>query len=218
MTGTPQGGVISPLLANLFLHVVFDKWMEKHHPEKPFERYADDIVVHCKTEKQALFILKVIKERMQSCYLELHPQKTKVVNLRGDSIGNYPKKYDFLGFSIKPTGVKTKQGVKSLPGTYVSIKSRSGILSKFSSWAIHKRRKSIELLAKELNPMLRGIINYYHKFENGSMRYVWNQLNARLLKWVKWEKVLYKYTAIRWLKTKYKESPDLFAHWRLVYP
>ena len=63
MTGTPQGGVISPLLANLFLHVVFDKWMDKHHPEKPFERYADDIVVHCKTEKQALFMLKVIKVR-----------------------------------------------------------------------------------------------------------------------------------------------------------
>jgi len=81
LTGTPQGGVISPLLANLFLHVVFDKWMEKHHPEKPFERYADDIVVHCKTEKQAIFMLKVIKARMQSCQLELHPLKTKIVNL-----------------------------------------------------------------------------------------------------------------------------------------
>lgn len=218
MTGTPQGGVISPLLANLFLHVVFDKWMDNNHPEKPFERYADDIVVHCKTEKQAIFMLKVIKERMQNCHLELHPQKTKIVNLRGESTGIYPKKYDFLGFSIKPTGVKTKKGVKSLPGTFVSIKSRTEILSTFSSWLIHKRRKPIELLAKELNPMIRGIINYYHKFENGSMRYVWNQLNARLLKWVKWEKGMYKYAAIRWLKTKYKECPDLFAHWRLVYP
>jgi len=184
-TGTPQGGVISPLLANIFLHVVFDGWMEKNHPEKPFERYADDIVVHCKTEKQALFMLKVIKERMQKCKLQLHPLKTKIVNLRGEAIASYPKKYDFLGFSIKPTGVKTKQGIKSLPGTYVSIKSRAGILSKFSSWSILKRRKPLELIAKELNPMIRGMINYYHKFENGSMRYVWNQLNARLLKWVK---------------------------------
>ena len=173
-TGTPQGGVISPLLANIFLHVVFDGWMEKNHPEKPFERYADDIVVHCKTEKQALFMLKVIKERMQKCKLQLHPLKTKIVNLRGEAIASYPKKYDFLGFSIKPTGVKTKQGIKSLPGTYVSIKSRAGILSKFSSWSIHKRRKPLELIAKELNPMIRGMINYYHKFENGSMRYVWN--------------------------------------------
>ena len=218
VTGTPQGGVISPILANIFLHVVFDGWMEKHHPEKPFERYADDIVVHCKTEKQANFMLKVIKERMHKCKLKLHPQKTKIVNLRGESKAIYPKKYDFLGFSIKPSGVKTKAGVKSLPGTYVSIKSRASILSKFGSWTIHKRRKPIELLAKELNPMIRGIINYYHKFENSSMRYVWNQLNARLLKWVKWEKGLYKYAAIRWLKAKYKESPSLFAHWRLVYP
>jgi RNA-directed DNA polymerase len=185
ITGTSQGGVISPLLANLFLHVVFDKWMEKYHPEKPFERYAYDIVVHCKTEKQTLFKLKAIRERMQRCLLELHPHKTKIVNLREESIGIYPKKYDFLGFSIKPTGVKTKQGVKSLPGTFVSIKSRTGILSKFRSWSIHKRRKPIEMLAKELIPMIRGIINYYHKIENGSMRFVWNQLNARLLKWVK---------------------------------
>ena len=142
-------------------------------------------MVHCKTEKQALFMLKVIEERMQSCHLELHPQKTKIVNLRGESIRVYPKKYDFLGFSIKPTGVKTKKGVKSLPGTFVSIKSRTEILNEFCSWSIHKRRKPIELIAKELNPKIRGIINYYHKFDNGSMRYVWNQLNVRLLKWVK---------------------------------
>ncbi len=106
---------------------------------------------------------------MQSCHLELHPQKTKIVNLRGESIGIYPKKYDFLGFSIKPTSVKTRKGVKSLPGTFISIESRTGILRKFNSWSIHKMRKPIELLAKELNLMIRGIINYYHKFENGSM-------------------------------------------------
>lgn len=218
VTSTPQGGVISPLLANLFLHVVFDKWMEINHPEKPFERYADDIVVHCKTEKQALFMLKVLRARMIVCHLELHPLKTKIVNLRGKSEKSYPKKYDFLGFCIKPVGVITTKGVKSLPGTYVSINSRVGILRKFKSWKIHMRRRPIEQIALELNPMIRGIINYFHKFENGSMRYVWNQLNARLLKWVKWEKGLYKYAAIRWLKAKYKENPTLFAHWRLVYP
>jgi len=218
VTGTPQGGVISPLLANLFLHVVFDKWMEINHPEKPFERYADDIVVHCKTEKQALFMLKVLRARMIVCHLELHPLKTKIVNLRGKSEKSYPKKYDFLGFCIKPVGVITTKGVKSLPGTYVSINSRVGILREFKSWKIHMRRRPIEQIALELNPMIRGIINYFHKFENGSMRYVWNQLNARLLKWVKWEKGLYKYAAIRWLKAKYKENPTLFAHWRLVYP
>lgn len=216
--GTPQGGVISPLLANIFLHVVFDKWMEKNHPEKPFERYADDIIVHCKTEKQTMYMLRIIKLRMLSCGLQLHPKKTRIVNLRGEAEAKYPKKYDFLGFSIKPNGLKTKQGIKAIPGTYVSIKTRAAILSKFQNWSIHKRRKSIELIAKELNPMIRGIINYFHKFESDSMRYVWNQLNARLLKWVKWEKGLYKYAAIKWLKIKYKESPELFAHWRWVHP
>ena len=160
LKGTPQGGVISPLLANLFLHVAFDQWMGKHHPEKPFERYADDIVVHCKTEKQALFMLKMIKQRIKNCKLELHPQKTKIVNLRGTAQAKYAKKYDFLGFSIKPWGVKTSKGVKALPGTFVSIKSRTSILEKVKSWSIHKRRKPLEMIAKELNPMLQGIINY----------------------------------------------------------
>ncbi|MEM0578817.1 reverse transcriptase domain-containing protein, partial [Flavobacterium polysaccharolyticum] len=96
LSGTPQGGVISPLLANLFLHVVFDKWMEKYHPEKPFERYADDIVVHSKTEKQALYLLHLITKRMQSCKLTLHPEKSKIVNLRGISIKKYPKGFDFF--------------------------------------------------------------------------------------------------------------------------
>ena len=218
LQGTPQGGVISPLLANLFLHVAFDQWMAKHHPEKPFERYADEIVVHCKTEKQSLFMLKMIKQRMMKCKLELHPQKTKIVNLRGTAQAKYSKKYDFLGFSIKPWGVKTNKGVKAMPGTFVSIKSRTSILEKVKSWSIHKRRKPLEVIAKELNPKIQGIINYYHKFESGSMRYVWNQVNTRLLKWVKWEKDLYKYAAIQWLKTKYKENPRLFAHWQWVSP
>ena len=127
LQGTPQGGVISPLLSNLFLHVAFDQWMAKYHPEKPFERYADDIVVHCKTEKQALFMLKMIEQRMRQCKLELHPQKTQIVNLRGtaQAQAKYAKKYDFLGFSIKPWGVKTIKGIKALPGTFVSIKSRT---------------------------------------------------------------------------------------------
>lgn len=216
--GTPQGGVISPLLANLYLHVAFDKWMEQNHPEKPFERYADDIIVHCKTEKQTLFMLKAIEQRMQICKLELHPLKTKIVNLRGFSDKKYPKGYDFLGFCIKPSGVKTKLGVMAMPGTFVSIKSKKSILSKMKEWNIHKRRKPIEEIAKELNPRVSGIINYYHRFENKSMRRIWHQLNIRLLKWIKWEKDLYKYAALIWLKNKYKEKPQLFAHWALVHP
>lgn len=216
--GTPQGGVISPLLANIFLHVVFDKWMEKEHPEKPFERYADDMVVHCKTEKQAQFVLRRITERFHDCRLQLHPLKTKIVNVRGKSEKKYPKAYDFLGFTIRPNSVRFNERIKTVPSIFISAKSRTGILAKFKELELHKRRKPLEELANGLRPIIRGIMNYYHKFSTGHMHYIWHQLNTRLLKWVKWEKGLYKYASIRWLKQKYKEKPRLFPHWELVHP
>jgi group II intron reverse transcriptase/maturase len=217
-TGTPQGGVISPLLANLFLHVVFDKWMDKEHPQKPFERYADDIVVHCKTEKQALYVLYLIQKRMENCHLQLHPEKSKIVNLRGFSEKKYPKGFDFLGFTIRPSSFKSKDKVKTIPSIFISQKSKNSIIAKFKTLKIHKKRKTIEQVAKEINPIIRGIINYYHKFRKSDMTNVWRQLNERLLKWVKWEKDLYKKASVRYLKTKHKENPDLFAHWSLEYP
>lgn len=218
LSGTPQGGVISPLLANLFLHVVFDKWMEKYHPEKPFERYADDIIVHCKTEKQALYLLHLIKKRMESCKLNLHPEKSKIVNLRGILEKKYSKGFDFLGFTIRPSSFKCKDKVKTIPSIFVSQKSKNSLMEKFRNLNIHKRRTSLEEIAKMINPILRGIINYYHKFRKSDLQNVWRQLNARLLKWVKWEKGLYKKASVRYLKTKHKEKPNLFLHWLLVYP
>jgi group II intron reverse transcriptase/maturase len=218
MQGTPQGGVISPLLANIFLHVVIDKWMAKHHPEKPFERYADDIVVHCKTEKQALFMLGQIKSRINDCKLELHPQKTQIINLRGKSQKRYPKGFDFLGFTIRPAGFKFKEKVKAVPGIFVSRKSRTNIMQKFRKMNIHKWRTGLEHIAQKINRVIRGIINYYHKFQRNDIREVWIQLNARLLKWVKWEKGLGKKHAKNYLRVRYKENPNLFAHWRLVHP
>lgn len=216
--GTPQGGVISPMLANIFLHISFDKWMDNNHPEKPFERYADDIVVHCKTEKQARFVLRQIKQRLTQCKLELHPLKTKIVNLRGQSQEKYPKKYDFLGFTIRPQWCKTKGRNRLLPGIFISKKSEVRIMAKFKAMQIHKRRGKLESLAQKLRPIIRGIINYYGKFSTGHLRTVLNQLNVRLIKWVKWEKKLYKMKSIYWLRNKYKEQPQLFPHWKLVKP
>jgi hypothetical protein len=92
------------------------------------------------------------------------------------------------------------------------------VLKKFNELNLHKHRTTLELIAKEINPMIEGIINYYHHFWEEDMRNVWKQLNARLLKWIKWEKDLYKKASVRYLKTKYRERPQLFAHWRLVYP
>lgn len=218
LTGTPQGGVISPLLANIFMHVCFDKWMDKHHPEKPFERYADDVVVHCKTEKQALFVLKQITARLTYCKLTVHPEKTKIVNLRGKSEKKYPKSFDFLGFTIKPSWIKVKEKGMLIPSIFISKKSQSSVLMKFRELNIHKKRKPIEVIAKELNPIIQGVINYYCKFSIAHTKQLWRQLNIRLIKWVKWEKGLYKMASIKWLQRKCKEQPRLFAHWKLVYP
>ena len=158
-SGTPQGGVISPLLANIFLHVVFDKWMEQHYNGKPFERYADDIVVHCKTERQAKFLLKEIKLRLAQCKLRVHDEKTKIVNIRGASENRYKRSFDFLGFTIQPHYTKVKGNVsKILPRSIISKRSVSSVLEKFKG--IHKRRVSVEVLARELNPVIRGVMNY----------------------------------------------------------
>ena len=218
LTGTPQGGVISPLLANIFMHISFDKWMEINHSEKPFERYADDVVVHCKTEKQAKFVLYQISQRLSKCNLTLHPDKTKIVNIRGTSEKKYPKGFDFLGFTIQPHWSKINGRMLLIPSISISTKSESSILEKFRALEIHKRRKPLESIAQELKPIIQGVINYYCKFSIGHTRYIWNQLNARLLKWVKWEKGLYKMASVRWLKKKYKELPLLFPHWKLVHP
>lgn len=218
LTGTPQGGVISPLLANIFMHVSFDKWMDNNHPEKPFERYADDVVVHCKTEKQAIFVLKQIRQRLENCKLKMHPDKTKIVNLRGISEKKYARSFDFLGFTIRPNWCRINGRMLFVPSIFISSKSESSVIKKFKSLQIHKRRKSIEEVAKELRPIIQGVINYYCKFSKGHTRFIWNQLNKRLLKWVKWERGLYKFASLQWLRKKYKERPLLFPHWELVHP
>lgn len=218
LTGTPQGGVISPLLSNLFLHIVFDKWMEKYHPEKPFERYADDIVVHCKTERQARYMKRQIRNRLLSCKLALHPEKTKIVNLRGRSEKKYPKGYDFLGFMIKPHVIQCRDKARVMPGVFISQKSKQSAFRKFRELNLHKWKRPIAELAKVLNPIIRGISNYYQKFWAGVLTHVWHQLNIRLLKWVKWEKGLYGKRAKRWLRSIYKQEPVLFLHWRWVHP
>jgi RNA-directed DNA polymerase len=216
-SGTPQGGVISPLLSNIFLHVVFDKWMEINHATKPFERYADDIVVHCKTERQAIYLLDKITHRLSVCKLEVQEAKTKIVNVRGSSDKKYKRSFDFLGFTIEPHYVRVKSGsCKILPRSVISKKSFSKVLDKFKH--IHKRRKSLEELAKELNPVIRGVINYYCHIWSYHTQELWNQVNKRLQKWVKWEKGFYKMASIKWLKKKYEERPNLFAHWKLVHP
>ncbi len=218
LTGTPQGGVISPLLANIYLHVVFDKWMEKQHPEKPFERFADDVVVHCKTEKQAKFVLWEIQNRMKGCKLTLHPVKTKIINLTGITTEKYPRKFDFLGYTFKPLWSKTKKGFHLMIAPIMSMKSRKSVIEKLRNLKIHKMRCKIEEIAEKLNPILRGVINYYCKFLPKKTNHLWYMVNLRIQKWINWQKGLSKKESVQWLRTKWKETPELFTHWKLVHP
>ncbi len=162
--GTPQGGVVSPILANLYLHYAFDLWMGREFPDIPFERYADDVICHCSSEAQALRLKDAIEQRFATCYLTLHPQKTKVAYCRDDRRQiTYPTvQFDFLGYTFKPRWVKGKSGdvfVGFNPG--ISPKSATAIRQTMRDWRLHHRSElSLEDIARRVNPVLRGWINY----------------------------------------------------------
>jgi len=221
--GTPQGGVISPLLANLFLHYAFDEWMKRNHAQNPFERYADDIVVHCRTLEEAKRLKQAIEERLKSCKLELHPEKTKIAYCRQDSQGGGADagKFDFLGYTFRPRLAKNKNGnyfVGFLPA--ISNKAVKRIRETMRSWQLEKQsRKEIDELADEINPKITGWINYYGKFYKSALTSLFASLNGRLLKWArkKYRKLgRSKLRAIKWMEKVSREQPKLFAHWGIV--
>jgi hypothetical protein len=163
-----------------------------------------------------IYLLKEITHRLDNCKLSVQKEKTRIVSLRGASEKKYKRSFDFLGFTIEPHWFRTKAGCMLLPRSVISKQAVSGVLDKFKR--VHKWRKSLEELAKELNPVIRGVINYYCKFWSYHTHTLWHQLNARLKKWVKWERRLYKKASIKWLQKKYEDRPNLFAHWKLVHP
>jgi len=221
--GSPQGSVISPLLANLFLHYAFDEWMRRTCGDIPFERYADDIVVHCRSKEQAKWIKMGIEERLKQCRLELHPDKTKIVYCK-DSFraGSYPnEQFDFLGYSFRPRRAKGRNGkffVSFLPA--VSNEAVKSIRKTIRSWRLHRMTdKSVKDLACMFNPIIRGWINYYGHFYKSALRPLLNQLNGSLQRWAmrKYKRFRHrKRRAFYWLGRIAKQMPYLFAHWRLV--
>jgi RNA-directed DNA polymerase len=187
--GTPQGGVISPLLANLYLHYAFDKWMRINQPEIRFERYADDVVVHCESYEESARIKLLIKERLATCQLTLHEEKTKIVYCKksGRDI-KYPLvSFDFLGYEFKPRRTIDWRGrifTGFNPG--ISAKSRKRINDELKRMSLHTwSTVGLERIAEVLNPKLRGWINYYGKFRKSDMDYLWSSLNLRLIKWAR---------------------------------
>jgi group II intron reverse transcriptase/maturase len=188
--GTPQGGVISPLLANLFLHYVLDKWLELTDPQVKLERYADDAILHCNSKAHAEETLRKVQTRIESCGLELHPDKTKLVYCRDfRRMENHPQvKFDFLGYSFQPRTAKSRKTGKLFLGydCAISISSRKRIANRLEELNIENLSfKSIVGIAQFLNPMIRGWVHYYGKFRGYELSKVFQLLRKRLVKWAR---------------------------------
>lgn len=220
--GTPQGGVISPLLANLFLHYAFDQWLELKHKGMPFERYADDVIIHCKTRQQAEQVLDELKQRMRDCGLELHPEKTKIVYCKDHKrTGSHQHvKFDFLGYTFKPRPSRSKKDGFMFLGFDLSMSVSSGkrILETIRQSRFHRwTSNTIEGIAAEFNPKWRGWISYYGRFRPSGMSFIIFAFHKRLIKWL-----INKYKSLRnnlgkvygMLRRIQKRHPALFETWK----
>lgn len=220
--GTPQGGVISPLLANLYLHEAFDQWMAETQPRIVFERYADDIVIHTRSMEQSYFILDKLKKRLKEYGLEINTEKTKIVycyrTARFHKEGkNIPVSFDFLGFTFKPRLCAKSNGEKFWGfRPAISKKSEKRITGELRKLAIHQWvTYDLEGLAKALSPKIRGWLNYYGIYRPSEMQRVFRQLNIRLAKWARNKYKLKTYSkSYGWLKRMMKFHPNAFAHWQ----
>lgn len=222
--GSPQGSVISPLLANLFMHHAFDDWMDRNHPNIQFERYVDDVVIHCVSEKQAKFILQVVRRRLKECGLELHPEKTQIVYCQDDDRrGKYDLiQFDFLGYTFQPRRAKNRCGkyfISFLPA--ISTKSANKIRSTIRGWRIAaiRNNQSLEDLAELTDPYVRGWMNYYGRFYRSKCGQVLRYLNCVLVKWVR-RKYKDRFRrkerkAVHWLGRIAARDPNLFVLWKL---
>lgn len=220
--GTPQGGVVSPLLANLFLHYVFDVWMKRNYPGVPWCRYADDGLVHCRTEAQVRQIIANLEQRFAECGLELHPKKTKIVYCKdGSRKGTYPNtQFDFLGYTFRRRLVKNFKR-NSLFVSFTPAVSKSAMKSMRAFVRRNNTRNRTDLQLRQIaafyNPILRGWLAYYGRYQPSAMYPVLRHFNLTLVKWAR-----KKYKRVRRSKTRAsqllldisKRKPYLFAHWK----
>jgi len=219
--GTPAGGVISPLLANLFLHYAFDKWMERNYPQNPFERYADDVIAHCHSEEEAISLKEAIELRLRECKLELHPEKTRIVYCKDDDRrGTYEhEKFDFLGYTFRARRSKNRHGkffVNFSPA--VSNKAAKAMRQKMRGWSLQLRSdKSIVDLGHMFRSTINGWINYYGRYYKSALYPIFYHLNRLLVRWAmrKYKKLKgHQRKATHWLGQVAKREVYLFPHWK----
>jgi RNA-directed DNA polymerase len=214
--------VVSPLLANLFLHYAFDRWMSEHHPSIPFERYADDVICHCRSEAEARLLRQVLEARFARCKLQLHPQKTRVVYCKDDNRrGSYPERqFDFLGYTFRPRGAKNRAGklfVSFAPA--VSGKAAKAMRQQMRRWALHHRNDlALTDVVRQVRPALLGWVRYYGRFRPSALRDALRTLDHFLVRWAqrKYKRLrTHKLRAWDWLRRLRARQPALFPHWEL---
>lgn len=224
--GTPQGGVISPLLANMFLHYVFDKWMRREFPTLPFCRYADDGIIHCKSKKQAEYVRDKLAQRFMECKLELHPEKTRLIYCKdADRTEEHSNiSFDFLGFTFRPRLSRNKHGKRFVNFTpAVSQSALKEIRAAARRYKLHLRcDKTLEDLSNLFGPTLRGWANYYGHFYKSAMYPTFEHINRRLVRWAMRKHKRFRRkrkAATYWLGRLARRDPKLFIHWQYgIFP
>ena len=221
--GTPQGGVISPILSNLFMHYAFDLWMARTYPELPWCRYADDGLVHCRVEHEAEVVKAALQARLAECRLEMHPTKTRIVYCRdGKRRGKYPGvKFDFLGYCFRPRLVRRSRD-NILFCSFAPAVSPSALKSmraKIRDLGIRRRTElSLADIAHRINPLLRGWISYYGRYAPSALAPLLRYVNQTLLAWATRKFKRFKAHRIRashFLQALSRLNANLFVHWRL---
>ncbi|WP_297496699.1 group II intron reverse transcriptase/maturase [Ferrovum sp.] len=220
--GTPQGGVISPLLSNLFLHYVFDIWITKYHPQIRFERYADDVICHCSSEGQARELYQALEQRFAVCGLELHPQKTKIAYCKDSNRpGSYAEQeFDFLGYTFRPREAMNRKGEMFISfSPAVSDKAAKAMRGTIRHWRLHNR-SDLELddLARWTNPVMNGWVRYYGLFHPSVLQKKLRTFDFYLMRWAR-----HKYKRLKrsrskawdWLTRLRSRQPDLFPLWAI---
>ena len=221
--GTPQGSAVSPILVNLFMHFAFDTWMARNHPDCPFERYADDAVVHCTSRHQAEEVLGGIAARMSEVGLRLHPEKTRVVYCKDD---NRRGKHEHITFTFLGFAFRAREAVNGKTGVHftsflpaISPEALKAKSDRLRELRIHRHTNlSLNDLARWLNPIVAGWMNYYGRFYRSAMDPLLRRVSSYLRRWAgKKYKRLRTFTRfMRWWTGLQDREPGLFAHWRWV--
>lgn len=220
--GTPQGGVVSPVLCNLFMHYAFDLWMGRTFAHAPWCRYADDGLVHCKTEEEAQRVKAALAQRLAECGLEMHPDKTRIVYCKDSKRkGQYPNtKFDFLGYTFRPRVAMNRKCNRLFVGftPAVSAKALKTMRQATRKWNL-RNRTDLDLteIARMFNPVLRGWLQYYGRFHLSAMNPVLRHFNQTLIAWAmkKFKRLKgHKTRAGLFIEAIAKRQPHLFAHWK----